>query len=191
MMTQILKMILTTIGVWTIGITPTFGQQIYSEQEFYEAQKDNKAVRLKSKFKFRKKRHIKKIDFEKVDTNAIYLTMYSDSSYSYIRFFKDAVFESGPYKSRPKEQELENLNYGVWRCYTMTRNGQIIIEKPKRAQMDSRWIYYYGNITTDKVELTHYHLSFSPIGTSPGYLKTPWTFKKQKVDFKNRKHQWN
>lgn len=189
-MNSIFKIFLTAIGLATIGITPTFGQQKYTDLEFYEAQKDNKAVRLKSKFKFRKKRHIKKIDFEKVDTNAVYITMYSDSSYSYMRFFKDAVFKSGPYISRPSGQELENLNYGVWRCYTMTRKGLIIIEKPKRAQMDSRWIYYYGNITTDKIELTHYHMSFPPIGTSPGYLQTPWTFNKQTVDFKNRQYEW-
>jgi hypothetical protein len=181
---------LIAIGLLTFGIRPTFGQQKYTDQEFYEAQKENKAVRPKSKFKFRKKRHIKKIDFEKVDTNAVYITMYLDSSYSYIRFFKGAVFESGPYKSRPNGQELENLNYGVWRCYKMTRKGLIIIEKPKRAQMDSRWIYFYGNITTDKIELTHYYMSFPPIGTSPGYLQTPATFNKQAVHFKNRKYEW-
>lgn len=133
-MNSIFKIFLIAIGLLTIVLTPTFGQQKYTDQEFYEAQKDNKAVRPKSKFKFRKKRHIKKIDFEKVDTNAVYITMYSDSSYSYIRFFKDAVFESGTYISRPSGQELENLNYGVWRCYTMTRKGLIIFENPKKLK---------------------------------------------------------
>jgi hypothetical protein len=189
-MNSIFKIFLTIIGLLIINETTVFGQQIYSDQEFYETKKNNKAVRPKSKFKFRKKMHTNKIDFEKVDTNAVYITNYSDGSYSYIRFFKDAVFESGPYKSIPIGQELENLNYGVWRCYTMTRKGLIIIEKPKRAQMDSRWIYYYGNITTDKIELTHYYMSFPPIGTSPGYLQTPRTFNKQTVDFKNRQYRW-
>jgi hypothetical protein len=69
------------MGRLTIEITPAFGQQKYTDQEFYEAQKDNKAVRPKSKFKFRKKRHIKKIDFEKVDTNAVYITMYVSSPF--------------------------------------------------------------------------------------------------------------
>ena len=189
-MKSVFKIFLATIAFLTFRETSTFGQQIYTDIEYYETQKDNKAVRPKSKFKFRKKRHINKIDFDKVDTNSVYITMYSDSSFAYLRFFKDAVFQSGPYKSRPKGQELENLNYGVWRCYTMTRKGLIIIEKPKKSQMDSRWFYYYGNITSDKIELTHYHMSFPPIGTSPGYIQTPWTFNKKTVDFKNRKYVW-
>jgi hypothetical protein len=189
-MNSILKIFLLAIGLLTFGKRPAFGQQNYTDQEFYESQKGNKAVRSKSKFKLAKKRYVKKIDFGKVDTNAVYITMNLDSSYSYIRFFKDAIFESGPYKSKPNGQELENLSYGVWRCYKMTRKGLIVIEKPRRAQMDSRWIYIYGNIMTDKIELTHYYMSFPPIGTSPGYFKTPWTFHKQTTDFKNRKYNW-
>jgi len=189
-MNSIFKIFLATIGLSIIGISPTSGQQKYTEQEFYEIQKDNKAVRPKSKFKFRKKRNIKKIDFVKIDTNAVYMTMNLDSSFSYMRFFKDAVFQSGPYKSRPSGQELENLTYGVWRCYTMTRKGLLVVATPKRFEMDSRWIYYFGNIYSDKFEFTHYHMSLPALGSSPGYLQTPWTFNKLTVDFKNRKYEW-
>jgi len=184
------KIFIIIIGLLTIGLTPTFGQQEYTDQEFYENQKDNKAVRPKSKFKFRKKRYIKKINFTQIDTNAVYLTIYSDSSYTYMRFFKDAVFQSGSYKSKPSGQELENLTYGVWRCYTMTRKGLLVVAIPKKFEMDSKWIYYFGNIYSDKFEFTHYHMSLLTLGSSPGYLQTPWTFNKQAVGFKNRKYEW-
>ena len=91
-MNSIFTIFITTIGLLTIGITPTLGQQKYTDQEYYENQKDNKAVRPKSKFKFRKKRNIKKIDFTKIDTNAVYITINSDSSFSYMRFLRTQYF---------------------------------------------------------------------------------------------------
>ncbi len=179
-----LRIFLILIGLFSFNINTLLGQQIYVNQEYYEIKKDNKEVRPKSKFKFRKKRHANKID-----TNAIYLTMYSDSSFAFIRFFKDTVFESGLYKTKPNEQEIEDLNYGVWSCYTMTRKRLLIIETPKRFQMGSKWIYYYGNILTDKVEFTHYDMSYSGVGSYSVHFQKPLTSSKQPVDFKNRKYE--
>ena len=178
------------IGFLIIKTELVYGQQIYSDTVYFKKLKKAKAVRPKSKFKFKKKYHSRKIDFTKVDTNAIYLKKYSDSTYAFMRFFKDAVFESGPYKNKPDSIEIENLTYGVWRCFKMNRKGELIIETPKKFEMDSRWSFYYGNIFKDRIELTHYYMSFPPIGTSPGYLQLPWTFYKQFVDFKNRKYEW-
>jgi len=189
-MNSFFKIILTTIVLLTIGITPTFGQQIYQDYEYYEVLKANKAVRPKSKFKFSKKRNIKKVDFTKIDTNAVYIEIDTDSTFSFIRFFKDAVFQSGPYMSKPNDQELENLTYGIWRCYSMTKKGLLVIATPKRFDMDSRWIYYFGTIYIDRIEFTHYHMSLPALGSSPGYMNPPKILIKQNVDFKNRSHEW-
>jgi len=188
--TSFFKVFLITIGLLTIGITTTLGQQIYQDLEYYELQKANKAVRPKSKFKFNKKRNIKKIDFTKIDTNAVYIKINSDSTFTFIRFFKDALFESGPYMSKPNDQELENLTYGVFRCYTMTRKGLLLIASPQKFSMDSRWIYYFGTIYNDRIEYTHYHMSLPVLISSPGHFYPPWKYIKQSVDFKNRSYQW-
>lgn len=206
-MNFILKIFIISVGLLSFNINTALAQQLYTNREYYEIMKERDAIRPKSKFKFRKKRHVSKIDLSKIDTNAIYLTKHcdssqsfykffnyltrrSDSSFTFLRFFKDAVFESGPYKTKPDEQEVENLDYGVWRCYTMTRKGLLVIQIPKRLEMDSKWIHYFGNILTDKIEFVHYKMPYPGFASDPIPFQEPKIYSKQPVNFKNRKYQW-
>lgn len=183
-----LKVFFISISILFVGILSAIGQQEYSNEEYALIQKES--VRPKGKFKFRKSRFVRRIDFEKVDTNAVYVTQFSDSSFVFLRFFKGVVFESGPYLSSPTGEELEDLSYGVWRCYTMNKKGLLVIQQPKRFQMDGWWIYFLGTISPDRFEMTHYFMEFPPIGTSPGFLQEPRIYFKQSVNFVNRSYQW-
>ena len=72
----------------------------------------------------------------------------------------------------------------------MNKKGELIIQTPKKFEMDSHWFFYYFNILPDKIVLKYYHMSYPPVGTPPIYLPEPWLYKKVKVAFKNRQYIW-
>lgn len=177
-----------------IPIEDTFAQQLYADSTYQQIQDERKSIRKKSRFKFSSKRHHKKIDFTKIDTNAVYIIGIpgnnNDTTFRFYRFFKDAVFQSGPYSSKPDSIQIESLSYGVWRCFKMDKKGLVIIETPKFSQMDSRWIFYCGTIYNNRIEFTHYYMSYPPVGSSAGYYEKPLVYYKQSVIFKNREYNW-
>lgn len=189
--------ILIWLLVFVFSCELASGQQVYSDSTFQKIKTENKSVRAQRKFKFANKRFRKRIDFTRIDTNAVYIFTYQFNSngsvthYRYYRFFKGAVFESGPYLAMPDSIAFENLTYGTWRCYTMDRHGLLVIETPKRSEMDSRWIYYYGTIKEDRIELMYYRKSYFGFGSSPTQLQPSWLFIKQKASFKNRTYKWD
>lgn len=172
------------------------GQQLSSNTNFQKNMRDGKAIRAKKKFKLSKQRYQNRIDFTKIDTNAVYVFAYpaNDNSaemhYRYYRFFKDAVFQSGGYKSKPSLAEVENLAYGIWGCYTINRRGKIVIQTAKRSEMDSRWMYNYGNIYENRIEFIEYTMTYPAFASSPSRLEPVWIFYKQKVNFENRSYKW-
>jgi hypothetical protein len=153
--------------------------------------------RLQSKFKLSKQRYLERIDFKKIDTNAIYITRenanlnHKNSSYVFLRFFKDAVFESGSYMNPPTDEEAENLTYGSWRCYTFDKKtGMLVIEVPMPFMMSSSWMYHMGTISNDSLIFTHcsggypqYHSAPTPFHFRRNFLKRP-------IAFKNRDYKW-
>lgn len=188
--------LLLLLFLYTIPDLPA--QQVYDTKTFLQISKDEKSSRKRSKFKFCRKRHQNRKDSLLLDTNAVYVAaneiqpVSTDSNYVFYRFFKNAAFESGPYRSMPTVDDFENLQYGNFRCYKMKRKKTLVIEIPKRFQMDSKWIFLYSKIFSDRIEVTHYHhdnilTSF----TSPSRLSNAEVYLKVKVDFKNRTYLWH
>lgn len=151
--------------------------------------------RLKTKFKLSKQKYEERIDFTKIDTNAIYIRQqkYSynstDTAYVFLRFFKDGVFESGAYLNPPTTEEAEDLTYGSWRCYTFhNKTGMLVIEVPMPFMMSSRWMYYLGLPSEDSLKIT------GTCGKYPGkdttLFQVNYNYYKQPVTFKNRAHVW-
>lgn len=146
--------------------------------------------RLKSKFKLSKTKYINRIDLSRIDTNAIYIQQQQhDSTYVFLRFFRDAYFESGSYENPPTDEEAEDLNYGSWRCYTMDKqSGLLILEIPMPFLMSSRWMYCVGELSTDSIIVKGSHGKYP----SPHSAPSPFfrAYYKRHVDFKNRVYAW-
>lgn len=178
----------------------SFCQQVIPTDEYIKIGVENKSIRKKGKFKYSKKRFHKKIDFNLIDTNAVYVTAFNanqykpelkpDSQYVFYRFFGDAMFQSGPYQNFPDSTAFDNLEYGKWRCYTMNKKKLLIIETPKMFEMDSRWEYYYLKIFPDRIETIYYHNTTLTFGSSPSYIKPSWVNRKISATFNNRKVTW-
>ena len=156
-----------------------------------------KVQRDSDKYKFAKKRHQKFITYEVLDTNAIYMFRAKDivepydSVYSFIRFYKNAVYWSAPYDTIPDSTEFSKTDYGIFAAYKINKKGFLIIERAKQFQMDSRWIYFYGTIEKDKITLTHYYMSYPPFGTSPGKIEPKYgIYRKLKYNFENHLIEW-
>lgn len=169
------------------------GQQLYNDSAYIEISVN----RSKKKFRFAKVYHQKKISYEKIDTNAVYIASFrnydkkqSDSVYRFLRFYNGFVFFSAPYLSYPSIKDIENQNYGTYCCSKFNKKGYLIIKCPTKFRMDSRWKFYYANVFDNKILLTHHYRSYPPFFSAPGKLNPIWAFYKVNHDFKNRECIW-
>jgi hypothetical protein len=98
----------------------------------------------------------------------------------FIRFFRNAVFQSGPYHKFLDSSTFDNLKYGKWGCYTFSKKKLLIIETPKKFEMDARWTYFYFQVMPERLDAIYTHNTTFTFGSSPSYIEPPWVYRKVK-----------
>jgi len=117
-----------------------YSQRIYNDSLSYANYKKQDSKRSKKRYKFNsskyKNRIITNLNKSKLDFEAVYYCFDTTENehridFYFFRFFKSGeVFFSSPYSSMPDSIELNQLNYGTFRFYTINSRGEIIIEFP-------------------------------------------------------------